>query len=71
VGLLPIIAETSQAAAFLKPSVISLAFGVFFAFFVSLFLVPALYLIGADWGKISASMCRSFLVGLREKQLKT
>ncbi|MEC9144389.1 MAG: efflux RND transporter permease subunit, partial [Pseudomonadota bacterium] len=49
VGLMPIIAETSQAAAFLKPSVISLAFGVFFAFFVSLFLVPALYLIGDDW----------------------
>ncbi len=60
VGLLPIIAETSQAAAFLKPSVISLAFGVFFAFFVSLFLVPALYLIGADWGKISASMSPFF-----------
>ena len=60
VGLMPIIAETSQAAAFLKPSVISLAFGVFFAFFVSLFLVPALYLIGADWGKISASMSPFF-----------
>jgi multidrug efflux pump subunit AcrB len=51
VGLTPIIAETSEAAAFLKPSVISLAFGVFFAFFVSLFLVPALYLIGDDWSR--------------------
>jgi multidrug efflux pump subunit AcrB len=51
VGLFPIIIETSQAAAFLKPSVISLAFGVFFAFFVSLILVPALYLIGDDWGR--------------------
>jgi predicted RND superfamily exporter protein len=28
---------------------LSLAFGVFFALFVSLLLVPALYLIGYDW----------------------
>ena len=60
VGLMPIIAETSQAAAFLKPSVISLAFGVFFAFFVSLFLVPALYLIGDDWRKTRAGLARFF-----------
>ena len=60
VGLLPIIAETSQAAAFLKPSVISLAFGVFFAFFVSLFLVPALYLIGDDWGKAKSRLSGFF-----------
>ena len=60
VGLMPIIAETSQAAAFLKPSVISLAFGVFFAFFVSLFLVPALYLIGDDWGKAKSRLPEFF-----------
>ena len=60
VGLMPIIAETSQAAAFLKPSVISLAFGVFFAFFVSLFLVPALYLIGDDWEKVKSRLSGFF-----------
>ena len=60
VGLMPIIAETSQAAAFLKPSVISLAFGVFFAFFVSLFLVPALYLIGDDWAKAKSRLSGFF-----------
>jgi multidrug efflux pump subunit AcrB len=60
VGLMPIIAETSQAAAFLKPSVISLAFGVFFAFFVSLFLVPALYLIGDDCRKTRSWLARFF-----------
>ena len=60
VGLMPIIAETSQAAAFLKPSVISLAFGVFFAFFVSLFLVPALYLIGDDWREARSGLSRFF-----------
>ena len=46
---MPIMAETSIEAEFLKPSVLSLAFGVFFAFFVSLLLVPSLYLIGSDW----------------------
>ncbi|MEC7150127.1 MAG: efflux RND transporter permease subunit [Pseudomonadota bacterium] len=60
VGLMPIIAETSQAAAFLKPSVISLAFGVFFAFFVSLLLVPALYLIGDDWRQTISWLARFF-----------
>ena len=60
VGLFPIIIETSQAAAFLKPSVISLAFGVFFAFFVSLILVPALYLIGDDWGRVKKSVSGFF-----------
>lgn len=60
VGLMPIIAETSQAAAFLKPSVISLAFGVFFAFFVSLLLVPALYLIGDDWRQTRSWLARFF-----------
>ena len=67
VGLMPIIAETSQAAAFLKPSVISLAFGVFFAFFVSLFLVPALYLIGDDWRKLGAGLSRFFPRFSKEK----
>jgi len=60
VGLFPIIIETSQAAAFLKPSVVSLAFGVFFAFFVSLILVPALYLMGDDWGRMKKGTSRFF-----------
>lgn len=49
VGLIPIMAEQSTGAQFLKPAVLSLAFGVFFALFVSLLLVPAMYLIGYDW----------------------
>jgi len=35
-------------AAFLKPVVVALAFGVFFAFFVTLLMVPSLYGIGLD-----------------------
>jgi len=49
VGLIPIMAEQSTGSQFLKPAVLSLAFGVFFALFVSLLLVPAMYLIGYDW----------------------
>ena len=48
VGLLPIMAERSLDAEFLKPAVIALAFGVLFALAVTVFLVPALYVIGED-----------------------
>ena len=48
VGLMPIIAERSIDAEFLKPAVIALAFGVLFALFVTLLMVPALYCIGED-----------------------
>ncbi len=62
IGLLPIMAEQSTSAEFLKPAVLSLAFGVFFALFVSLLMVPAMYLMGLDlrawwdrlWGRTSA-----------------
>ena len=48
VGLMPIMAERSTDAQFLKPAVLALAFGVAFALFVTLFMVPALYCIGED-----------------------
>jgi multidrug efflux pump subunit AcrB len=48
VGLIPIMAERSTDAQFLKPAVLSLSFGVLFALFVTLILVPALYLAGED-----------------------
>ena len=55
IGLIPIMAEQSTSAEFLKPAVLSLAFGVFFALFVSLLLVPAMYLIGHDWQTMLAA----------------
>ncbi len=48
VGLIPIMMERSTDAQFLKPAVLSLAFGVAFALLVTLLMVPALYLIGED-----------------------
>ncbi|MEO1641699.1 MAG: efflux RND transporter permease subunit [Pseudomonadota bacterium] len=52
VGILPLIAEKSVQAQFLKPMVISLGCAVAFAIFMSLFLVPALYAIGVEIGRV-------------------
>ena len=46
IGLVPLMLEQSSQSAFLKPTVISLAFGLLVAFFVTLFLVPAMIVIG-------------------------
>jgi len=48
IGITPILFETSTQAAFLKPMVVALAFGVLFDFFLTLMLVPAMYGIGVD-----------------------
>ena len=56
-GLLPMMLERSTQAAFLQPIVVSLASGVFVAFFVTLLMVPALYGIGLD---IKAARIRAF-----------
>ncbi|WP_346836678.1 efflux RND transporter permease subunit [Microbulbifer sp. SAOS-129_SWC] len=60
-GLMPMMMERSIQAAFLKPTVVALAFGVFVAFFVTLLLVPSLYAIGVDVSTLVARS-RSFLV---------
>ena len=46
IGLVPLMLERSLQAAFLKPIVVSLSYGLVIAFFVTLFLVPALILMG-------------------------
>ncbi|MAK62042.1 MAG: RND transporter [Ponticaulis sp.] len=48
VGLLPLMSERSIQAQWLVPIGVGLAYGVLFALFVTLFLVPALYGLGAD-----------------------
>ena len=48
VGLIPLLLERSIQAQWLIPIGLSLAFGVVFALFVTLFLVPALFGIGVD-----------------------
>lgn len=52
VGVLPLIAERSINAQFLRPMVISLGCAVIFALFVSLLMVPALYAAGTELGRV-------------------
>jgi multidrug efflux pump subunit AcrB len=65
-GLMPMILETSVQARFLIPMAISLGFGVMFATFITLLIIPALYLIFDDIRrrpKLAASLALA-LVGL-------
>lgn len=48
VGLIPILLETNLQAQFLIPMATSLAFGILYATFITLFLVPSAYLILED-----------------------
>ncbi|MCB9786853.1 MAG: efflux RND transporter permease subunit [Deltaproteobacteria bacterium] len=48
-GLMPMILETSMQARFLVPMALSLGFGVVFATFITLVLVPAFYTIVEDF----------------------
>jgi multidrug efflux pump subunit AcrB len=51
-GLAPMIFETSRQAKFLIPMAVSLGFGIMFATLITLLLVPTLYLIVDDIGKL-------------------
>ena len=64
VGLVPILMEKSLQAQFLIPMATSLAFGVLFATFITLLLVPCTYLILEDFKSLFAWWWR----GLRGKQ---
>jgi multidrug efflux pump subunit AcrB len=52
-GLTPMIFETSRQARFLIPMAISLGFGIVFATFITLALVPSIYMIVEDLKKIA------------------
>jgi len=47
-GLAPMIFETSRQAKFLIPMALSLGFGVLFATFITLFMVPSAYMVLED-----------------------
>lgn len=57
-GLTPLMLETSLQAQFMIPMAISLAFGVVFSTGVSLLLVPCLYLLLDDLGRIVRRVTR-------------
>ncbi len=47
-GLMPIMFETSVQAQWIMPMAISLSFGIIFATFITLFLIPSLYMLQID-----------------------
>ncbi len=49
IGLMPLLYEASRDAQFLKPTVITLVYGLGFGFFIVLFLVPAFVAIQLDF----------------------
>jgi 1,4-dihydroxy-2-naphthoate octaprenyltransferase len=49
-GLLPVLVETSAQAAAIKPVVISVVFGLLTSTVLVLLVMPALYVLFADWG---------------------
>jgi len=54
-GLTPMMLETSVQARFMIPMAISIAFGVLFASFITLFLVPSAYLVLDDLQRLASS----------------
>ena len=70
VGLIPMMLEQSSQAMWLKPVVISLSYGLLVAFFVTLFLVPALLILGERWRLRKAIIKKSIMSRFkREKTL--
>jgi len=51
-GLMPMMLETSRQAKFMIPMAISLGFGILFATFIALLLVPCLYMVIEDCGHL-------------------
>ena len=62
-GLAPLLYETSQQAQFLKPTVITLCYGLGFGFFIVLLIVPALLMIQNDFSKFRHSVFRGLRGG--------
>jgi multidrug efflux pump subunit AcrB len=61
-GLTPILLETSLQAQFLIPMAISLSFGVLFATFITLLLVPCIYLVLEDFRRLGNKAGKLFPV---------
>ena len=70
IGLAPLLYETSQQAQFLRPTVITLVFGLGFGFFIVLLLVPALLVAQQDFSKMWASLWRGYFGRATPRKLR-
>ena len=66
-GLMPILLETSTQATYVMPTAISISFGIVFATVITLFLIPALYMLQED----SFAAARRFRLWLSGKSAAT
>jgi multidrug efflux pump subunit AcrB len=64
-GLMPLLFEQSTQAAFLKPTVITLIYGLGFGMVIVLLLVPALLAIGHDVRRLFTSLSRAVVLPQR------
>jgi multidrug efflux pump subunit AcrB len=70
-GLIPIVLETSLQAQIVIPMAASLAFGILFATVITLFLIPALYMILDDFGKLPGWWREAWSYVIPKKSEKT
>ncbi len=63
-GLAPLLYEGSRQAQFLKPTVITLCYGLGFGMVLVLLVVPALLVVQADVGRMVAALRRALRAGL-------
>ncbi len=66
-GLTPLLFETSQDAQFLKPTVITLVYGLGFGMFLVLLVVPAVVAMQQDFGKQLRATKRAIGAGARAR----
>jgi multidrug efflux pump subunit AcrB len=67
-GLAPLLFETSHEAASLKPTVVTLTFGLGFGFFLVLMVTPALVLLQRDLGAAMTSLRRMARLATRRRR---
>ena len=70
VGLIPLLYETSRQASFLKPTVITLVYGLGFGMFLVLMLVPAMAAIQSDASRFSRSLRRAVTAPKRGRAVR-
>ena len=69
-GLAPLLFEKSAAAQFLKPTIITLSFGLGFGMFLVLLIVPSLVIMQKDFGRLFTYLRRGILGGDVPKKSK-
>jgi len=66
-GLVPIMMETSTQARFVIPTAVSISYGIMFATVITLFLIPALYMLQIDFFRRMSSLW-DLLLGRDERR---